>query len=249
MLKFFTEYTQELSLAVAAFAALVSVISAIIALAANFQNRRQYIDSIQPQLSMSLIEVEHELFLRVKNTGKTAAKSISVTVHRITNNGINGKLYLDDLFKGEFELYPEETVQGVVAMAGRNYTTSIFPAVELSVSYQCGNRKKKYQYDRSVTYFNGYADKISVDVNMDTSNIESALQSTNRAVVRIANYLDGRQVAAFDDLNILAGHSLQTDFQEILGQTPTSVLTRQETIHEALTGKKNNNATDGIVRN
>lgn len=249
MLKFFTEYTQELSLAVAAFAALVSVVSAIIALASNFQNRRQYIDSIQPQLSMSLIENDSELFLRVKNTGKTAAKSISITVHRITNNGTNDRLYLDDLFKGEFELYPEEAVQGLIGTAGRNMSTSIFPTVEISVSYRCGDGKKKCQYDRSVTYFNGHADKISADINMDTSNIESALQSTNRAVVRIANYLDGRQVAAFDDLNILAGHSLQTDFQEILGQTPTSVLTRQETIHEALTGKKNNNATDGIVRN
>lgn len=94
MLNFFTEYTQELSLAIAAFAALISVISAIIALSANSQNRRQYIDSIQPQLSMSLIESDSELFLRVKNTGKTAAKSISVTVHRITNNGTNDKLYL-----------------------------------------------------------------------------------------------------------------------------------------------------------
>lgn len=249
MFQFIENNIEKLSLFVSAFASFISVVSAIIAYAANHQNRKQYLESIQPQLSMSLIEVDHELFLRIKNTGQTAAKSISVTVHRITNNGINGKLYLDDLFKGEFELYPEETVQGVVAIAGRNYTTSIFPAVEVSVSYQCGNRKKKYQYDRSVTYFNGYADKISVDVNMDTSNIESALQSTNRAVVRIANYLDGRQVAAFDDLNILAGHSLQTDFQEILGQTPTSVLTRQETIHEALTKKENNNATDGIVRN
>lgn len=248
MLQFVTTYMQELSLAVAAFAALVSVISAIIALAANCQNGRQYSDSIQPQLSMSLVEVDHELFLRIKNTGKTAAKSIAVTIRRITNNGTTDELYLDDLFKREFELYPEETVQGMIGMAGGNISTSIFPTVELSVSYRCGNRKKKCQYDRSVTYFNGYADKISVDVNMDTRNIESALLSTNRAVVRIANYLDGRQIAAFDELNILAGRSLQSDIQTILGQTPTPILTRQETIHEALTGEKNSNVTDETVR-
>lgn len=52
MLKFIVEHIQELSLAVAAFAALISVISAYIAHAANRQARSQYLDSIQPQLSI-----------------------------------------------------------------------------------------------------------------------------------------------------------------------------------------------------
>lgn len=243
MVEFIEKNLQVLTVLVSAFAALMAAASAIVAHIGNRQNRKQYLESIQLQLSMSLVEVDNALFLRIKNTGKTAAKSISLTVHRIINNGTNDNLCLDDLFKNEFELYPEETVQGLIGIPGRNSSTFIFPSVEISVSYKCG--KKKCQYDRSVTYFNGHADKISVDVNMDTSSIESSLASTNRAVVRMANYLDGRQVAAFDELNILAGNSLKSDLQEVLGQTPTPVLTRQETIHEAFTHQKNSDTEEG----
>lgn len=215
MLNFFTEYTQELSLAVAAFAALVSVISAIIALAANFQNKKQYLDSIQPQLSMSLEEFDHELFLRIKNTGKISAKEIFIIVHRLANNGNWNELKLDNLFLASFELYPEEIVQGKIGLTDGALGTDIFPMVEISVSYKCGNTKRKHNYDRSVTYFRGYSKKVAADICVDTDNIESSLASMDRAAVRTANYLDGRQVSVLDETNILAGKSLKSDFLEI----------------------------------
>ena len=104
---FICDHIQELSLAVAAISAFIAAISAIAAFVANHQNKKQYKESVQPQLSMSLVEFNSVLYLRVKNTGKLAARNIEIRVNGIRNNGCSDKLFLDDLFNGEFELYPE----------------------------------------------------------------------------------------------------------------------------------------------
>ena len=113
---FICDHIQELSLAVAAISAFIAAISAIAAFVANHQNKKQYKESVQPQLSMSLVEFNSFLYLRVKNTGKSAARNIEIRVNGVRNNGSSDKLFLDDLFNGEFELYPEETAQGKVAI-------------------------------------------------------------------------------------------------------------------------------------
>ena len=53
---FICDHIQELSLAVAAISAFIAAISAIAAFVANHQNKKQYKESVQPQLSMSLVE-------------------------------------------------------------------------------------------------------------------------------------------------------------------------------------------------
>ena len=51
---------------IAAIAAGIAAIGTVIAFWSNLQNRRQYKDSIQPQLSMSLFEVDYHLYLEIK---------------------------------------------------------------------------------------------------------------------------------------------------------------------------------------
>ena len=68
--------------------------------------------------------------------------------------------------------------------------------------------------------------------------MEDSLKSIARASVRTANYLDGRQVVSFDELNILAGCSLRSDLLDELHKEPETVLSRAETIDEALGGNK-----------
>lgn len=65
--------------------------------------------------------------------------------------------------------------------------------------------------------------------------MESKVDKIARAVVRVANYFDGCQVAKFDELNILAGKSLRNDMVEVLkSKEETSVLSKTETIQDSL---------------
>lgn len=102
------------------------------------------------------------------------------------------------------------------------------------MSYRVDGAKKSTAYKRTVTYLSAYTEKISADINLDTRQMEDSLKSIARASVRTANYLDGRQVAPFDELNILAGCSLKTDLLGVLHKEPETVLSRAETIEEAL---------------
>ena len=236
--EFICSHIQELSLMIAVISVFIAAITAVAAFMANHQNKKQYKESVQPQLSMSLVEFNSFLYLRVKNTGKLAARNIEIRVNGIRNNGSSDKLFLDDLFNGEFDLYPEETVQGKVAIYGRNIAEAVFPQVEISVSYRADGWKKKTTYNRTVTYLSAYTEKIAADVNVDMQQAEDSLKSIARATVRTANYLDGCQVAPFDELNILAGRSLRTDLLDVLHKEPETVLTRSQTISEALSGDK-----------
>ena len=240
--EFIGKHIQEFSLLVSAISTLIAAITAIAAFIANHQNKKQYKDSIRPQLSMSLVEFDSILYLRIKNTGKTAAKNIEIRIAGIKNNGNSNNLYLDDLFKREFELYPEEVVQGKVAICGRNIAQSVFPQVEVSASYRVDGARKITTYKRTVTYLSAYTEKISADINLDARQIEDSLKSMARASVRTANYLDGRQAASFDGLDILAGCSLKTDLLDVLHKEPETVLSRSETIEDALNRNKEENS-------
>ena len=106
------------------------------------------------------------------------------------------------------------------------------------MSYRVDGAKKITTYKRTVTYLSAYTEKISADINLDTRQMEDSLKSIARASVRTANYLDGRQVASFDELSILAGCSLRSDLLDVLHKEPETVLSRAETIEEALGSNK-----------
>ena len=232
MIEWINQNPNIAAVCIAAISAFIAALSTLAAFCANQQNRKQYKESIQPQLSMSLVQYERWLYLRIKNTGKLPAKHTRITLIGIHNNGETDELMPDALFKNEFELYPGESVQGKVALLAETITQEAFPQIEISVVYNIGKRKR-CAYMRTVSYQSAYDEKILTDVNIDARNIESSLISIARANVRTANYLDGRQVAAFDELNILAQKSLKDDLLEIIGKPSESTLTREETIKEA----------------
>ncbi len=233
MLEWISQNANTAAVLVAAVSALIATISAIAAFCSNFQSRKQYQESIQPQLSMSLVEYNLWLYLKIKNTGKLPAKSIKITLNKISNNGGFDEFVPDALFNSDFELYPEEVVQGKVALQGGNITHTAFPKIDISVTYKNPTEKKAHQYSRTVTYQSAYAEKFIADVHMDTSKIEDSLDKIMRGAVRTANYLDGRQVAPDDKLNILAHQSLKNDLLAIVGKSKEHTLTREETIAEA----------------
>lgn len=226
--------TDSLAVIIAAVSALIAAASAIAAFISNYQNRKQYLESIQPQLSMSLVEFNSWLYLRIKNTGKSAAKNVLISLKAVKDNGGFDELIPDSLFSNSFELYPEEVVQGKVALRGGDISHKIFPSVEMEVSYESSVNGQECKYTRTVTFLSAYNEKISADINLDTRKIEDSLKSISRATVRTANYLDGHQVGSFDELDILAGKSLENDLCKTLGQVEKPGMTRIETIKKVL---------------
>lgn len=226
-----SSHIQELSLFASALSALIAAIATVAAFKANSQNKKQYNESIQPQLSMSLVEYDSLLYLRVKNTGKLAAKNLEIKVKAVRNNGNPDNACLDNLFKGEFELYPEEIVQGKVAIFGESTMQAVFPQVDISVSYSVDGSKKAVAYDRTVTYLSGYTEKVTVDVNVDQTRIENSLDSIARSSVRTANYLDGSCLAPFDTINKLSDHSLKKDLTYVFGKESQTINTQSQSLN------------------
>lgn len=196
----------------------------------NQQIHKQHLESLAPALSMNLISLNGILYLTVENTGQSEAKEINISVENIDNNG-EFDLERDGLFSTTFELYPSETVQRRVALSGANIATNIFPQITVVVSYLWPQLNKREHYTRRVIYDNGYAQKMTAEINIDNRTMESDIDKIARAIVRVANYLDGCQVAKFDELNILAGKSLRNDIVEAFKtKEETPVLSRTETI-------------------
>lgn len=221
---------------VAGFEAFIGTVAlGALALWQNSQIHEHHIESLEPNLSMKLISVGGFLYLVVENTGAIEAKSINISVLSICQNGDNSDLELDQLFETTFELYPRETVQGRIALSGANIVTEIFPQIKVHISYLRPDINRKKEYERTVTYCYNCDKKILADINYDNSAIASDVDKIARANVRMANYLDGHQVAKFDELNILSGRSLRNDLVEaIKTKEEVPVLDRTQTLDKVL---------------
>ena len=229
----FLNMNSGLSIFVTSISALISAIAVGVALFFNAKTQNQYKRGLEPQISMRVDKFGGILYLLIQNTGRTAAQDVRIVVKAIENNGANG-LQLDQLFSQSFELFPNESVQAMVAISGENVSTGIlYPKVSLDISYKIYKTKKNIRYSRSVTFSKVYDTKVLADVNMDLGKVESALAANARASVRTANYFDGNQVAVFDELNILAHKSLKNDMCSALGST------RQETVKDRTTVLEN----------
>ncbi len=234
--------TNNIAVFISAISTLIAAISTVIAFVSNRRSQKHYKESIKPQLSMKLVDFNGLLYLQIKNTGKTVAREISIKPIEIKNNGDNDHApNKDGLFSMKFELYPEETVQSEVGKCFQTITSSAFPQLTLSVEYSIDGVKKKVENNRTVTYAPAYDTKIIADINVDKREIEHSLKSISRASVRTANYLDGRQIAEFDDLNILAGQTLRNDLKNAIGKAEDPVMTREETLDEQLPKGVNKN--------
>lgn len=86
-------------------AAFISLSTVIVSIYYNQKNSKQYLKSLDPLLSFKLFELKDELYLRVTNTGRSAAKDVLIEIKKLENNGDRNELELDALFGKEIELY------------------------------------------------------------------------------------------------------------------------------------------------
>ena len=134
----------------------------------------------------------------------------------------------------------------MIAISGENIVTTICPQVKLEVSYTRPDLNRRNEYKRTVTYSGNRSQNISVNKRGWEDNIASDVDKIARANVRIANYLDGHQVAKFDELNILANRSLKNDLVDVIKtKQQTSICNRTQTIERSLKTKSKESNDNG----
>lgn len=193
---------------IALFSLAISVLAVIITLIFNIISHKQYIRSLNPLLSFRLTKHDYNLYLSISNTGHSEVQNLIINIKSIHNNGKETSLELDELSKKEITLFPNETINGVIAQSGDNISETTFPYIELDISYIKGNDRKKEKYSRTITFTNDYKD--SIDLSKLEENITSVAYSNNR----IANYIEGRCLFKFDELNVYPNNSLYKDMKD-----------------------------------
>lgn len=216
-------------------AAFISFSAVIVSIYYNHKNNKQYLKSLDPLLSFKLFEVKDELYLRVTNTGRSAANDILIEIKKIENNGDRNELYLDDLFGKKIELYPNESTQGRISFWGKTICSSAFPKISIDIRYEKGITGEQVHMERTVIFSPSYDEKIYGDFNIDLRELNKNMGVMAKANLRTANYLDGCQVAPFDELSILAHKSLHDDLQSVKqGENVSTVIEREEVIKNRL---------------
>lgn len=196
--------------------AFYSIIIAILALIAtivyNIITHRQYINSLDPLLSFEFYDNNGFLLLSVENTGKSVADNVLIEIDGISNNGEKNELHLDEVFGNKFTLFPNEKIQGVVALFGKDISNNIFPVLKAKISYVKGNTKKVEKYERTITFTKNIQEKINL------RGLENELHSLALSTVRLANYIEGRFLTSFDDRNVSPQSTLYRDLRDILNK-------------------------------
>ena len=148
---------------------------------------------------------------------------------------LKDELYLDALFGKEIELYPNESTQGRIAFWGATICSSAFPKINIDIRYKKGVTGEQVHIERTVIFSPSYDEKIYGDFNIDLRELNKNMDVMAKANLRTANYLDGCQVAPFDELNILAHKSLHDDLQSVKqGENVSTVMKREDVIKNRL---------------
>ncbi len=229
---------------IAIISAGISTVAVIITVIFNLLAHKQYIKSLNPLLSFKLFEYENFLFLTITNTGKTAAKEIVIHINELINNGDRNDLQLDDLFNNKFELFPTESTQGCIALYGENISQHVFPYIKVDISFKRELNNKRFHYSRSIYYSTSNEGKLLANVKMDTTQLTDSIKSISRSNIRIANYLDGHQLASFDEIDLISDNSLRNEICEIFDKEKKDpVKTRKQTIEGQFSKKRNGKIT------
>ena len=117
---------------------------------------------------------------------------------------------LDDLFKSEFMLYPTEEVQSIIGIYGERIDKEVFPMLDIDISYIQGNDNKIINYYRTISF------KKNIYGRNQLSRIEDSIESISYSNNRLANYIEGRTLFAFDRLNVFPHNSLYKDMKDAI---------------------------------
>lgn len=216
------------AIVISAFALCATIIFEII-------TKVQIIKDNEPQLCFDLMNYNGLLFLDIKNSGRTKANNIRITIKNIYNNGNNKELENEFIFLNPFELNSDEHTQGFVALNGENLITHTFPYVDIEVSYEKHSFRKKVKYNRKVFYNPHNENKNLSDIERNIQGLNTEIDKLRNPVLRLANYFDGHQIAPFDKVNLLANRSLQNDlYDAVVKKKRIDNISREDTIKKRI---------------
>lgn len=183
----------------------VAIIAVIITIVSNVKANRRYINSLKPILTFKLYEKNGFLVLYIKNNGQSGATNIKIDFLSMNNNE-QTNFELDDIFKNEFMLYPSEETQGVVMYL----KSEMSPNIEINVKYVQENDNKLISYKRSIAY------KKEIEIKDGIDGVIEEIRSIAYSNNRLANYIEGKTLFKFDELNVMPKSSLYKDLNDAI---------------------------------
>ncbi len=194
---------------IALLSLIVSVIAVLITIFSNWKNNKRYMSSLRPMLAFSMYEKNGFLVLKVKNNGQSEAKDICMDFLEIENNGKN-MFSIDETFKKDFILYPTEEVQGIISFFDESIEITSTPKIKLKIKYVQGNDNKKIGYERCISF------KREIQLKDGLNEVAEEIRSIAYSNNRLANYMEGRTLAKFDEVNVLPRSSLYNDIKDAI---------------------------------
>ena len=190
---------------IATLSLVVAIIAVVITIVSNIENNKRYINSLKPILTFKLYEKNGFLVLYVKNNGQSGASNIKIDFLRL-NDVENVEFSIDDVFKTEFMLYPSEETQGIIMYCKKEETSNI----RINVKYIQENDNKLISYQRSIVY------KKEIEIKDGIDGVIEEIRSIAYSNNRMANYLEGRTLFKFDELNVIPKSSLYKDLKDAI---------------------------------
>lgn len=199
----------KLSNIISILSLIVAIIAVVITVISNAKNNKIYVNSLKPMLAFKLYERNGFLVLSIKNNGQSEATNININFLELNNNE-KSEFILDDIFKKEFMLYPTEETQGLIAINSSNIDKHSFPNVKIRIKYIEGNDNKEITYERSIVY------KKEIQIKDSIEEVAEEIRSIAYSNNRMANYIEGRTLFKFDELNVMPKSSLYRDIKDAI---------------------------------
>ena len=194
---------------IAILSLIVAIVAVVITVISNVKNNKKYVNSLKPMLAFKLYEKNGFLVLSIKNNGQSEATNIRINFLELNNNE-KSEFILDDIFKKEFMLYPTEETQGIIATKKSEMDKQTFPNVKIKIKYIEGNDNKEITYERSIVY------KKEIQIKDTVQEVAEEIRSIAYSNNRMANYIEGRTLFKFDELNVMPKSSLYRDIKDAI---------------------------------
>ena len=95
-------------------------------------------------------------------------------------------------------------------------------------------QQKNVKYDRQVFFNPEKQDNSFTKISDEIKLLNKNIDKLRNPILRIANYLDGHQIAPFDEINLVVDKSIQTDLCDALEHKRNDVISREDTIQGRL---------------
>lgn len=209
----------DISIWISVVSLIISILVCIFTFVFNIKTLKNYNNSIQPVLRCSFFKNKSQLFLSIKNVGKTEASNIIIS-DLILSPLVDEIGYKENnIFSNSFNLLPEEEVIGEIGhfieSVNVNLST-ISPFLSFEIKYKNQNFFSKEVVLKKELLLNNYIfPELSVKTDLDAYKIQDYLMSIGNANTRLANYFDGNTLFQFDRLNVMPKFRFQEDIEKI----------------------------------